>query len=219
MSSNVSDLQPGAIAYGRSGLPFEVLECHANWVRLRRPDATCIEVHPTAIIRWENPKNLRAESNVKISSEPSELKNESLQPLLEALFAPDDMSEKYRPKIVRKDKVSSEDHSIVRRIVREKTFIGQGLQQFSDSSDGSDDIFKPLSAQQKSENFVPVVNNQVRLKGTDQAYTLLDIYEVVYLVGGEQSTESWAKLKAADRSVVHWKLSQLILVSSMEIIA
>jgi hypothetical protein len=219
MSSSVTELQPGAIAYGRSGVPCEVVECRANCITLRRSDGTSIEVKPTAIVRWEFPEFPRAESEVKISSEPPESKNESREPLREGLFASDDMNEKYRPNIVRQDKVSSENSSIVRSSVRQGTLADREFQAFSDDSDGSDDTFKPLSAQPNFENFLPTakapvkalaIGDRVKLKGTQLTYNIIELYEhFMGWVDGERTYESWAKLQTDDGKPAHWKVQQL----------
>lgn len=213
MSARVSDLLPGAIAYGRSGIPYEVLECQANWIRLRRSDGTSIEVKPTAIVRWEFSKSRRAESNEKISSEPSEIKNESPEPFVQRAFASDNIPEKYRPNIVREDKVSSENLGIIRSIVRDETQIQRGFQLFSDDSDGSDDTFKPFSAQANFENFLPTPpapGQRVRLKNTTLEFTIIDIYDhFMGWVDGERTYEKWARLTTTDGKPATWKVQQL----------
>jgi hypothetical protein len=153
-SSSVAELQPGAIAYGRSGVPYEVLECRANCITLRRSDGASIEVKPTAIIRWDKVSKIPlAEREVKISSEPSETKNETLELFVDKLSTSDDSHHKYRQNIVRQNKVSSEYPSIVRSIVRSKPHTEKGFQQLSDSSDDSDDIFTHVSAEGNFETF------------------------------------------------------------------
>lgn len=57
----------------------------------------------------------------------------------------------------------------------------------------------------------PAPGQQVRLKGTDQTYTLTEIYEVYCGRGpdDERCYEQWAKLQASDGKPATWKLSQL----------
>jgi hypothetical protein len=209
MISSVCELPPGAIAYGRSGVPYEVLECRSNCVALRQSDGKTIEVRPTAILRWEVPKISRAESKVKILSEPSESTIKSPDPSTERLLASDDIYEKYRPNIVRQAQLSSENLSIVRK----ESLMLKGFQPSSDGLDSSDDIFTLLSVQTNFGNFKtwpPDPGDRVKLKNTKLEYVITKIYDhFMGLQDGEPSYEQWAKLRANDGNPAQWKLNQL----------
>jgi hypothetical protein len=57
----------GAIAFGKSGIPYQVIECHSQRVTLRCPDESLIDVEPSAIVRWEHCVDAKGESESKVS--------------------------------------------------------------------------------------------------------------------------------------------------------